>query len=83
MQGLVHLYCGNGKGKTTAAAGLALRAVGAGMRVVFVQFLKGSETGEIEVLKKLDNVTVIRNYKDLGFVSNMTGRSRRSEEDAQ
>ncbi|MGN9018666.1 cob(I)yrinic acid a,c-diamide adenosyltransferase [Lachnospiraceae bacterium HCP1S3_C3] len=72
MQGLVHLYCGNGKGKTTAAAGLALRAVGAGMRVVFVQFLKGSETGEIEVLKKLDNVTVIRNYKDLGFVSNMT-----------
>ena len=53
MTGLVHLYCGEGKGKTTAAMGLALRALGSGRRVVAVQFLKGRESGEIPLLEKL------------------------------
>lgn len=52
-QGLVHLYCGEGKGKTTAAMGLALRALGAGRRVVIVQFLKGRQSGEIPLLRSL------------------------------
>ena len=52
-KGLVHLYCGNGKGKTTAAMGLALRALGQGMQVVVVQFLKNGTSGELESLKKL------------------------------
>ena len=52
-KGLVHLYCGNGKGKTTAAMGLALRALGQGMRVVVVQFLKNGTSGELGPLKKL------------------------------
>ena len=52
-KGLVHLYCGDGKGKTTAAMGLALRALGQGMRVVVVQFLKNGTSGELEPLKKL------------------------------
>ena len=52
-QGLVHLYCGEGKGKTTAAMGLALRALGHGEAVVIVQFLKGGETGELAGLRKL------------------------------
>lgn len=52
-KGLVHLYCGNGKGKTTAAMGLALRALGQGMQVVVVQFLKNGTSGELEPLKKL------------------------------
>ena len=52
-KGLVHLYCGDGKGKTTAAMGLALRALGQGMRVVVVQFLKNGTSGELDPLKKL------------------------------
>ncbi len=52
-KGLVHLYCGDGKGKTTAAMGLALRALGQGMRVVVVQFLKNGTSGELAPLKKL------------------------------
>jgi cob(I)alamin adenosyltransferase len=54
MKGLVHIYTGNGKGKTTAAIGLGIRACGRGLRVLMVQFLKGSETGEIHTLKKLE-----------------------------
>ncbi|WP_367924384.1 cob(I)yrinic acid a,c-diamide adenosyltransferase [uncultured Ruthenibacterium sp.] len=52
-QGRVHLYWGDGKGKTTAAMGLALRALGNGMSVTVVQFLKGSSTGEVHLLKQL------------------------------
>lgn len=44
--GLVHLYIGNGKGKTTSAVGLAIRALGNNLNVLFAQFLKNTETGE-------------------------------------
>jgi precorrin-6A/cobalt-precorrin-6A reductase len=58
--GLVHVYTGNGKGKTTASAGLAVRAAGAGLRVAFVQFVKGGrESSELESLRRL-GVEVIR-----------------------
>ena len=56
--GLVHLYCGNGKGKTTAAVGLAVRHAGHGGKVVFAQFLKDGSSGECRVLAKL-GVTVL------------------------
>lgn len=55
---MIHIYSGNGKGKTTAAVGLAVRAAGAGKRVLFCQFLKNGSSSEISVLKKLKNVTV-------------------------
>ena len=56
--GLVHLYCGDGKGKTTAAVGLAVRHSGRGGKVVFAQFLKDGTSGECCVLAKL-GVTVL------------------------
>ena len=52
-QGRIQVYTGNGKGKTTAALGLALRATGRGRRTYFGQFLKGQEYGELEAAKRL------------------------------
>lgn len=52
-KGLIHLYWGDGKGKTTAAMGVAMRALAAGKKVVIVQFLKGQESGEITLLSQL------------------------------
>ncbi|BAT71097.1 cob(I)alamin adenosyltransferase [Thermosulfidibacter takaii ABI70S6] len=51
-EGYVQVYTGNGKGKTTAALGLTLRAVGAGLRVYIAQFLKGSEYSEVKCIKE-------------------------------
>ena len=56
---MLHLYCGNGKGKTTAAMGLALRAAGRGKRVVIAQFLKGADSGERLALARLPQVTLL------------------------
>jgi len=56
-RGLMQVYTGNGKGKTTAALGLALRMAGQGGRVAFIQFMKGWDFyGEIEGLKRIPNV---------------------------
>ncbi|HEU23640.1 MAG TPA: cob(I)yrinic acid a,c-diamide adenosyltransferase [Mesoaciditoga lauensis] len=49
----VHVYTGNGKGKTTAAIGLAMRAFGAGLHVSFIQFVKGRYTSEMKSFEKL------------------------------
>jgi len=73
--GLIHLYIGDGKGKTTAAVGLAARASGRGRRVVFAQFLKGRKTGEVLSLKKL-GVLVLRSEKNKGFFCSMNEEQR-------
>ena len=68
--GLIHIYCGDGKGKTTAAMGLALRALGSGKKVVIVQFLKGGKSGEIPLLEQL-GATVYRGKAGQKFVFQM------------
>ena len=75
-QGLVHLYCGDGKGKTTAAIGLCVRAAGRGLRVLLVQFLKGNPTGELAILDKLEQVTVLRQTEQLGFTFRMNEQQK-------
>lgn len=63
-QGLVHLYTGDGKGKTTAALGLALRALGYGRRVAVIQFLKRTQmkTGEMVFAEKIDGPLTIERF---------------------
>ena len=67
QQGLLEIYCGDGKGKTTAALGLALRAAGCGLRVHIVQFLKGTETGELASLAQIPQISLVRCDKNWGF----------------
>lgn len=54
QKGYIQIYTGDGKGKTTAAIGLALRAIGAGLRVYLAQFMKGAESSEIKALMTLN-----------------------------
>jgi cob(I)alamin adenosyltransferase len=55
---LIQVYTGNGKGKTTAALGLALRAAGAGLKVYIGQFVKGRDYSELNALRKIKNIKV-------------------------
>jgi len=69
QKGLIQVYTGEGKGKTTAALGLALRALGRGLRVVIIQFLKGDrETGELNMARSLSPELVIKPMGRDGFV---------------
>lgn len=72
MAGLIHIYCGDGKGKTTASVGLAVRAAGAGKKVVFTQFFKDGSSSEIGQLKQLENIHVVHCKTVKGFFFRMT-----------
>ena len=69
--GLIHIYTGNGKGKTTASVGLTIRAHAHGLRVLFVQFLKNGLSGEIGILRQLANVRVLSGQADMKFTNQM------------
>lgn len=58
IPGMIHIYTGNGKGKTTAALGLALRASGAGKMVYIAQFVKGMHYAELDALQKQPKITI-------------------------
>ena len=57
--GYIHIYCGDGKGKTTAAVGLAVRMAGSNGQAVMVRFLKNDDSGEVDCLRKIKGITVI------------------------
>ena len=76
-KGLIHLYTGDGKGKTTAAVGLAVRAAGAGKRVLFIQFMKGRDTGELHALDRLPGMEILRSEKDFGFYFQMSEEEKK------
>ena len=74
--GLLHVYWGDGKGKTTAAVGLAVRQTGQNGRVVFAQFLKNGRSGELSVLKQLEGVALCCDCTASKFVAKMTPEER-------
>ncbi len=67
-KGYIHIYTGEGKGKTTAALGLAIRALGAGFRVWIGQFAKGKEYSEHKALKIFNESLCIRLFGNAGFI---------------
>ena len=75
--GLVHIYCGDGKGKTSAACGLAVRMAGRGNSVVIARFLKTDDSGEVEILKHLPKVHLIPCEKEFGFVFRMDDETKK------
>jgi cob(I)alamin adenosyltransferase len=75
-RGYVHVYTGDGKGKTTAALGLIVRAVGAGLRVRVVQFIKSREYSEIRALERL-GVTVSQFGRGCFIIGEPTAEDRR------
>lgn len=80
----VQIYTGEGKGKTTAAVGLAVRAAGQGLSVKFVQFLKGRETGELSILSGLPNVECLRAASSSQFFHQLSDDEKAAlREDAQ
>ena len=66
--GYIQLYTGNGKGKTTAALGLALRAAGHGLKTYIGQFLKGQAYGELEAARRLAPLITIEQFGRSGFI---------------
>lgn len=76
-KGYVQVYTGNGKGKTTAAVGQAIRSAGNGLKVYMLQFLKTGETGELEIAKLLgDKFQIFRFQTQEGFFWNLNDKEK-------
>jgi len=79
-KGLVHVYTGDGKGKTTAALGLAMRAAGQGMKVAFIQFIKGEPCGEHLFVKEYKPFEIVQISIGDSFKKSKEKLSREAQE---
>lgn len=77
MKSCVHIYCGDGKGKTTAAIGLAVRACGSGKKVLITRFLKTDHSGEVKALCRLPEIIVTPCKRSFGFFSRMSEEQKK------
>ena len=80
-RGRVHVYTGDGKGKTTAALGLALRAAGAGLRVFVAQFAKGTACSELAALERFSDLVTVEQYGRGTFIREPTEEDVRAARD--
>lgn len=71
QRGLIQIYTGEGKGKTTAALGLCFRAAGWGIRSAFIQFMKNQDTGELHSAGKLKDLILFEQYGSSSFLKNI------------
>lgn len=71
-KGLVHIYCGDGKGKTTCGMGLCIRAAGAGLKVLIFQFMKDNSTSERNVMDQVSGITLLKGPNQEKFSFQMT-----------
>ena len=72
MSGLIHIYCGDGKGKTTAAIGLAVRAAGSGKKVLLLQFFKDGKSSEFAALAHVPGIETVPQTRIFGFSWTLT-----------
>ena len=75
--GLVHIYFGDGKGKTTTGMGLCVRAAGYGYRVLIYQFMKNNKTSERNILEKIENVSIVNGLDQEKFSFQMTEQEKK------
>ncbi len=76
MKGCIHIYCGDGKGKTSAAIGLAVRAAGRGRRILIARFLKTDDSGEVPALCQIPGIQILPCGRSFGFTFRMTKEQR-------
>ncbi|MEX1307427.1 MAG: cob(I)yrinic acid a,c-diamide adenosyltransferase [Eubacteriales bacterium] len=78
-KGYIQIYTGDGKGKTTAAFGLALRCAGRGNHVLIVQFMKKMDTGELKAIEPIENIEVLRVCQTVRFSFEWTKEEKAQE----
>lgn len=74
--GLVHIYYGDGKGKTTAAMGQAIRAAGSGLKVLVFQFMKDNSSSERIALEEISNITLLPGKRHTKFYNQMNAEEK-------
>ena len=76
-KGLVHIYCGDGKGKTTAAIGLAVRMAGYDKKILFTRFLKNETSGELRILDEIKEIEILHLPKSFGFYNTLNEQQKK------